>query len=261
MDLQQAISNQTDVGLEITKHLLRTDFKEKNMPRRRQTAPNCISLFLSSNPIPATTYLNFLAYNLLTSVLADASAAGGPCLNLANGLWVDRSHQLDESYVQVVCNYYKAALKQADFKSNPDGVRIEVNSWVNQETNGLIPEILPPNSVTPNTYVILANTLYFKASWCRDYFNASRTRNGAFHLLNGNSVYGVPYMTSCFGGCHSISAFDGFKVLNLAYKGSSDYKDHRCFSMHLLLPDARDGLPALVERVCTFGVWIFRSSS
>ncbi|PRQ53137.1 putative Serpin family protein [Rosa chinensis] len=69
--------------------------------------------------------------------------------------------------------------------------------------------------------------------------------------METRSVDGVPYMTSCFGGCHSISAFDGFKVLNLSYKGSSDYKDHRCFSMHLLLPDARNGLPALVERVCS----------
>ncbi|PRQ53136.1 putative Serpin family protein [Rosa chinensis] len=92
---------------------------EANSPKLHQ--------FLSVLKSNSSNHLNFLAYNLLTSVLADASAAGGSCLNLVNGLWVDRSHQLDDSYVQVVCNYYKAALKQADFKSNPDGVRIEVN--------------------------------------------------------------------------------------------------------------------------------------
>ncbi|MED6108915.1 hypothetical protein PIB30_028649 [Stylosanthes scabra] len=43
-----------------------------------------------------------------------------------------------------------------------------------------------------------------------------------------------------------ISAFDGFKVLGLPYKQG---EDKRKFSMYLFLPDAVDGLPALIEKV------------
>ncbi|KAI9200398.1 hypothetical protein LWI28_007156 [Acer negundo] len=43
-----------------------------------------------------------------------------------------------------------------------------------------------------------------------------------------------------------ISAFDGFKVLGLPYKQG---EDKRRFSMYFFLPDAKDSLPALVEKM------------
>ncbi|PQP95010.1 hypothetical protein Pyn_09245 [Prunus yedoensis var. nudiflora] len=46
-----------------------------------------------------------------------------------------------------------------------------------------------------------------------------------------------------------IKAFDGFKVLKLPYKRGKD--EQRRFCMCLFLPDEKDGLPALVERVCS----------
>ena len=43
-----------------------------------------------------------------------------------------------------------------------------------------------------------------------------------------------------------VSAFDGFSVLGLPYKQG---EDKRRFSMHIFLPEAKDGLPALVEKL------------
>ncbi|KAL6214166.1 hypothetical protein ACLB2K_013604 [Fragaria x ananassa] len=86
--------------------------------------------------------LNSLDYNLVTSVLAD--------------------HQADADH---------AALNEVDFKTDPEKVRIQVNSWVEEEqTKGLVPEILPPGSVHSATGLIFANALYFKATWDDDYF-------------------------------------------------------------------------------------------
>ncbi|KAL2459140.1 Serpin-ZX [Forsythia ovata] len=45
-----------------------------------------------------------------------------------------------------------------------------------------------------------------------------------------------------------IRQFSGFKVLGLPYKQG---EDKRKFSMYFFLPDAIDGLPALVEKVCS----------
>jgi serpin B len=94
------------------------------------------------------------------------------------------------------------------------------------------------------TLLILANALYFKGVWMEK-FDASRTKKDDFFLLNGSSVQ-VWFMTSWER--QLVSAFDGFKVLGLPYKQG---KDKRCFSMYFFLPDARDGLPALVEKVCS----------
>ncbi|MBA0745820.1 hypothetical protein Gogos_008379 [Gossypium gossypioides] len=114
--------------------------------------------------------------------------------------------------------------------------------WAEKETNGLIKEVLPPGSVDASTRLIFANALYFKGAW-NEAFDASKTKDHDFHLINGSSVK-VPFMTS--KKKQAVSAYDGFKVLGLPYKQGND---KRRFSMYFFLPDAKDGLPALVEKV------------
>lgn len=119
-------------------------------------------------------------------------------------------------------------------------VREEVNTWADKETNGLIKEILPSSSVDSLTRLIFANAVYFKGAW-NEKFDTSKTKDDKFFLLNGSSVQ-VPFMTS--NKKQYIRSFDGFKVLELPYKQG---EDNRKFSMCFFLPDAKDGLPALVE--------------
>lgn len=83
-----------------------------------------------------------------------------------------------------------------------------VNSWVTEETNGLITEILSPGSVDSLTRIVFANALYFKGEWA-SVFDKSGTKRYKFHLLNGESIK-VPFMTS--GKERHVRAFDGFKV-------------------------------------------------
>ncbi|PNX93170.1 serpin-ZX-like protein, partial [Trifolium pratense] len=118
----------------------------------------------------------------------------------------------------------------------------EVNLWVGKKTNYLIKELLPPGSVTSQTSLIFANALYFKGAWAQN-FDFSKTKDYDFHLLNGSSVK-VPFMTSTEN--HRIEMFDGYKVLRLPYKKG---EDKRRFSMYFFLPNAKDGLSALVKKV------------
>lgn len=118
----------------------------------------------------------------------------------------------------------------------------EVNSWVEKETNGLIKELLPSGSVDGSTRLILANALYFKGAW-NDKFDSSQTKDYDFYLIDGSSVQ-VPFMTS--KKKQFISTFDGFKVLTLPYKQG---EDKRRFSMYFFLPDEKNGLQNLVEKM------------
>lgn len=117
-----------------------------------------------------------------------------------------------------------------------------MNQWAEKETSGLIKEILPADSVDSSTRLVFANALYFKGAW-DEKFDASVTKESEFHLLNGTSIQ-VPFMTS--KKQQYVKAFDGFKVLGLPYKQG---EDRRRFSMYFFLPDANDGLPALVDKV------------
>lgn len=118
----------------------------------------------------------------------------------------------------------------------------EVNQWAEKETNGLIKEVLSSGSVDASTRLIFANALYFKGAWAAK-FDASKTKDQWFYLLNGSSVQ-VPFMTS--NEDQFVRAFDGFKVLGLPYNQG---EDKRRFSMYFFLPNAKDGLSALMERV------------
>ncbi|GAB2219782.1 hypothetical protein Droror1_Dr00007419 [Drosera rotundifolia] len=89
--------------------------------------------------------------------------------------------------------------------------------------------------------IVLANTVYFKAYW-QTIFNSGDQKD--FYLLNGNTVP-VPFMSLHLVGMY-YGHFDGFTILKLPYRMG---KDVNMFSMHIFLPDERDGLPKLVEKM------------
>ncbi|KAL0557998.1 hypothetical protein IC582_006560 [Cucumis melo] len=254
MDIRETIRSHGDVAIAITKHLLLNEAKASNVVLSPLSIHVVLSLiaagskgppldqllsFLKSN---STDNLNSFASQIVATVFADASPSGGPRLAFANGVWVDQSLPLKPSFKQVVDTLYKAKLSQADFKTKAVEVTSEVNSWAEKQTNGLITEVLPPGSVDSLSKLILANALYFKGEW-EEKFDASKTKKQDFYLLDGGSVE-VPFMTS--KNKQYIATFEGFKVLGLSYKQGSD---PRHFSMYIFLPDSKDGLPSLIQKL------------
>lgn len=83
-----------------------------------------------------------------------------------------------------------------------------------EETNGLVKEILPSDSLDQFTRLVLANALYFRGQWAH-VFNADMTEDYDFYFLNGDSIQ-VPFMTM-WSDMQYIRVFDSFKVLKLPY--------------------------------------------
>ncbi|KAM1892937.1 hypothetical protein ACFX14_036040 [Malus domestica] len=254
---KESISNLTDVSLKITKQLLTTDGKDKNMVYSPLSIQVVLWLLTAGSKGPtkeqllsflkskSVDELNSLSSHLVPLIFADGSARGGPCLSFANGLWVEESVSIKPSFKKVVETVHKAAIKQVNFRTNPEEARAEVNAWAKKATQGLIKDVLGPGTINNKTTLIAANAIYFKGVWS-DPFDASETEECRFYLLDGTFVK-APLMRSY--GDRFVKVFDGFKILKLPYEQGEDEK--RQFAMHLLLPDARDGLPALVERVCS----------
>ncbi|KAL2498298.1 Serpin-ZX [Abeliophyllum distichum] len=254
MDLRESISNQTQASLQLARHLVSTEAKDKNLVfsplsihvvlgliaagSKDQTLKELLN-FLKSK---STGELNSISSQLITLLFADGGPLGGPRLSFANGVWIDQSLSLKPSFKETVDNVYKATSTGVDFQRKADEVTGEVNLWAEKETSGLIKEILPPGSVDASTRLIFANAVYFKGAWSEK-FDASNTKGHDFFLLDGSSVQ-VPFMSS--KKKQYIRSFDGFKILGLPYQQG---EDKRKFSMYFLLPDAKDGLPALVEKV------------
>ncbi|CAM8938461.1 unnamed protein product [Rhodiola kirilowii] len=254
MDLREAISNQTDVALKLTNHLIATEAKEKNLVyspvsihvvlsliaagSKGQTLDQLLSFLQSKSTDDLGTFVS----QLVDVLLADGAGSGGPKLAFANGVWVDGSLKFKEKFEQLVNGVYKAAAKQVDFQNKHVEVTSEVNSWADEKTSGLIKDILPPGSVDHTTRLILTNAIYFKGSWTEK-FDASATKDCDFHLLTSSTVK-APFMTS--KKKQLVAEFDEFKVLGLPYMQG---EDKRQFSMYIFLPNAIDGLHALAEKL------------
>ncbi|KAL3617805.1 hypothetical protein CASFOL_038126 [Castilleja foliolosa] len=250
--LPKSVLDQTDVSLSLAKHVISTKAKDGGnlvfSPLSIQVALALIAAGSTGDQLlhylkaESVQDLRSQASQLVTQLFADGAPLGGPRLSFANGVWVDKSLTLKPVYKQIVKNDFRSASNRVDFKSKADDVRQEVNTWAEKKTSGLIKDLLPPGSVNSKTRVILANAVYFKGAWSEK-FDPSLTEDHDFFLVNGSSAR-VPFMTS--NKRQHIRSFDDFKVLSLPYEQGDD---KRRFAMHIFLPNAKDGLPALVEKV------------
>ncbi|XP_071677250.1 putative serpin-Z8 [Lolium perenne] len=198
--------------------------------------------------------------------LTDQSGSGGPRVAFACGVWSDLTCPLKAAYRSTVVDKFKAEASNVDFIHNKEAARGQINAWVANATRNLIDSVFGPGSITRLTRVVLGNAIYFKGKWDEP-FNKKCTRNRHFYLLDGGDV-DVPFMES--GSSQFIAVYDGFKVLKLRYKmaqapgyakvssdskkrkkasSESDGHKHTRFSMCIFLPDARDGLPDLINTI------------
>ncbi|KAL7594727.1 hypothetical protein Lser_V15G31265 [Lactuca serriola] len=256
MDIKQSITNQTHVSITLANHLL----SKKSPTSNTVFSPLSIHVVLSlvaagSNGQTLDQLLSFLktksiddvnslSSQLVSLVFADGSPSGGPRLSFANGVWVEQTLSLKPSFKQVVDTVYNAASNQVDFQTKAIEVANDVNLWAEKQTGGLIKEILPSNAVDSTTKLIFANAVYFKGSWSEK-FDPSKTKDHDFHLIDGSKVQ-VPFMTS--KKKQFVRSYDGFKVLGLPYLQG---EDKRRFSMYFFLPDEKNGLPSLLQKMAS----------
>lgn len=155
-------------------------------------------------------------------------------LSIVNQTFAQKGFHLEPGYLDLLAQQYGTGLKLLDFKSQPEPARLAINEFVSFHTADLIPELLAQGSITSDTRVVLANAVYFNASW-QSPFEKNDTSPGAFTLLSGASVQ-VPMMRD---GDHSArsATVAGVEVVELPYQGDE-------VSMLLLMPPA-GGLPAL----------------
>jgi serpin B len=163
------------------------------------------------------------AYNALDRRIAAAPAAlpegGEPFrLNVANAVWAQDGYPFREAYLELLAREYGAGVWAVDFAQDPDGALEAINEWTYDATEGRIQELAPPLRVTPLTRLVLANAIYFKASWLFPFDEAS-TAEGAFTLLDGSRVT-VPLMHQAAARV-SYAEGDAYQAVWLPYAGGA----------------------------------------
>ncbi|XP_055356107.1 leukocyte elastase inhibitor A-like [Paramacrobiotus metropolitanus] len=164
-------------------------------------------------------------------------------LNLANAIFVKQNAPLTEKYRNGAVNQLQSEVMTKDFQSNPEKARGEINTWVSDTTNGRIKDLLPSGAVSPDTVAVLANALYFKASWESSLkFNPHDTKKRDFTLLNGQTVQ-VDTMSNFLHGLNYAEDADlDAKYIEYTYTNNQG-------AMLFILPNKKDGLRALEKKL------------
>ncbi|CAF3658467.1 unnamed protein product, partial [Rotaria sp. Silwood1] len=76
-------------------------------------------------------------------------------LKLANRLYAQKAYQLQEEYLKIVQIFFKADMKLEDFENESAQAVQRINTWVEQQTNNLIRNLLSTRDVTPDTRLII----------------------------------------------------------------------------------------------------------
>lgn len=98
-----------------------------------------------------------------------------PVVSIGNALFPQQGFTVDAGFLRTLAEQYAAGVRPVDFGG--DAAK-QINSWVERQTAGRIKKVF--ETLAPDTKLVLANTVYFKADW-RSFFldvaDASFTRS------------------------------------------------------------------------------------
>ncbi len=102
-------------------------------------------------------------------------------LRMGNSIWIRDLKGFDakEKFLQDNAKYYHSQVFKAPF--NSFGIE-QMNLWVEQQTNGMIPEMI--EQLNPDTMMVLMNAIGFDALWSEPYRDVS-IREETFTTLEG----------------------------------------------------------------------------
>nr|XP_055067485.1 leukocyte elastase inhibitor-like isoform X1 [Misgurnus anguillicaudatus] len=181
-----------------------------------------------SGPGPADQQEDLIhsSYNKLMSEL---NKPGVPyMLSLANRLYGEKSYQFIDKFISDSQKYYQAGLESVDFIKNSEAARVNINNWVEENTQGRIKDLLAQGILNNMTRLVLVNALYFKGNWEREFFSPD-TVDRPFKV-NKNETKPVKMMKQRSDFPLTFIPEVNSQILELPYVGKN-------MSMLIILPD------------------------
>ncbi|XP_034416114.1 leukocyte elastase inhibitor-like isoform X2 [Cyclopterus lumpus] len=182
-----------------------------------------------------------------SQLLSELNKANAPyALSLANRLYGEQSFQFVKDFLSKTKEHYNAELESVDFKTGAADATVNINSWVEEQTQGKIKELLLQGVVDETTLLVLVNAIYFKGNWNKK-FEEDSTVDAEFRI-NKNDMKPVKMMHQksklSFTSIPEINC----QILEMFYEGEE-------LSMLIFLPneieDDTTGLEKL-ERELTY---------
>jgi serine protease inhibitor len=151
-------------------------------------------------------------------------------LKTGNALWVQVDYPLLADYTSKVEKYYGGKAANLDFITQTEQSRLTINSFIEQQTNGKIKDLIPSGALNSLTRLVLTNAIYFKGTWEWE-FDKYSTNEQDFKITPTNSVKAQMMHMNPEKAMFNYANTNGLEILELPYKGEK-------ISMLILLPVA-----------------------
>lgn len=86
-------------------------------------------------------------------------------LKTGNALWVQQDYPFLENYLTTVEKYYGGKAANVDFVEETEKSRQTINSFIEEQTNNKIKDLIPEGVLNSMTRLVLTNAIYFKGTW------------------------------------------------------------------------------------------------
>jgi serpin B len=160
-------------------------------------------------------------------------------ISTANALWLREDYRLLESYLNIIKTFYGGDATELDFSDAQKAADI-INEWVENNTNGLIKDLILPDYINIFTTLILTNAIYFKGMW-KYQFDIENTTDRDFKKQSDETIK-IPTMQLInTENSFNYTETEDVQVLELPYSGDD-------ISMLILLPKDNE-ISNLIENI------------
>ncbi len=149
-------------------------------------------------------------------------------LRTGNALWIQQDYPFLEDYTSKVEKYYGGKAANLDFIEETEKSRQTINSFIEEQTNNKIKDLIPSGMLNPMTRLVLTNAIYFKGTWEWE-FDKSDTRDQDFKITPTNTIKTPMMFMDPDKARFNYADLEKLQILELPYKGEKT-------SMFILLP-------------------------
>ncbi|MEM8524416.1 MAG: serpin family protein [Bacteroidota bacterium] len=158
-------------------------------------------------------------------------------LQIANSIWYKEGFDVLPSFLDVNSKFFNSEIQELDFLK-PDAVE-EINSWVEDKTEGLIDKIL--DEIPAEAVMYLINAIYFKGDWTHTFDGEFNYESNFF--ITESEQEKVEYMSR--GKAHlAYLENDLFQAINLPYGDS-------LYAMSIFLPKPEQNIDDVIAALNT----------
>ena len=130
----------------------------------------------------------------------------------ANAIWMNEAVKTRQEGLETVNKDFRASLFQGKIGSSEMDKLLQ--TWLKENTGGLLDDQANEESLDPNTVFALTSTLYFKGAW-NEVFEKAMTKDGTFHGVDGDQT--IPFMHA--ERADTIYQGKDFDALSLSFGG------------------------------------------